>query len=222
MKSSIFRISAKLGLYEKQHILMLKQFVAPGDIVIDGGANFGIYTDEFVDAVGETGKVIAIEPLASISNFLENRFRSLGNVFIQKNALSGSSGKIVKIYIPFIHKDLPEPALASLEKLSDDYVSDQVTTITLDELSSKYGKISFIKLDLEGHELEALRGGTTCLLNDRPIVQFEENHMKVSIQNFLEFADKVNYSLQELVNGELHDFNSESISKSYNYYLVPK
>lgn len=222
LKSHIFRILARLGFYEKQQIAMLKRFVALGDTVIDGGANFGVYTDELVDAVGKIGKVIAVEPLASISSFLESRFKSRGNVFIQTNALSGSSGKIVKISIPFIHKDLPEPALASLGELSADHVSQQVTTISIDELARKYGKISFIKLDLEGHELEALRGGTTCLLNDRPIVQFEENHMKASIHNFLEFADQVNYKLQEVVNRELRDLNSENISKSYNYYLVPR
>jgi FkbM family methyltransferase len=222
LKSSIFRILARLGFYEHQQIAMLKRFVDPGDTVIDGGANFGIYTDELIDAVGKRGKVIAVEPLVAISSFLESRFKSRHNVFVQTNALSNSSGNTVKISIPFIHKDLPEPALASLEKLSVDHITNETKTITIDELAKKYGPISFIKLDLEGHELEALRGGTTCLLNDRPIVQFEENNMKVMSQNFLEFADRMNYSLQELVNGDLHDVDTEKVSKNYNFYLVPK
>lgn len=221
LKSGIFRVLAKFGFYEREQIAMLKRFIAPGETVIDGGANFGIYTDNLVNTVGMLGKVIAVEPLAPISRFLESRFQSYENVFIQTNALSKESGNTVKISIPYIYKDLPEPALASLEELASDHLTNEVTTISIDELARKYGKISFIKLDLEGHELEALRGGINCLLNDRPVVQFEENNMRIRSQNFLEFADQVNYSLQELNDGDLCSFDEVNKPKSYNFYLVP-
>lgn len=221
VKSSIFRKLSRLGFYESEQIELLKKFVSAGDSVIDGGANFGVYTDELIAAVGVTGKVIAVEPLTSISNYLATRFHLKKNVFIYTKALSGCTGNTVKIYIPFIHKDLPEPALASLVKPSVGHSTNLVTTTTLDELASVHGKISFIKLDVEGHELEALRGGITCLLNDRPVVQFEVNNMEVTYQDYLHFADQVNYSLFEVVGGGLYRFDPAKISNRYNFYLMP-
>lgn len=221
-KSWVFRKLSRLGFYEREQLKFIKRHVRAGGIAIDGGANFGIYTDVLSEAVGEKGKVIAIEPLTSISSYLDSRFSVQKNVFVYQKALSNSSGNSVKIHIPFIHKDLPEPALASLVKPSIEHSTNLVTTITLDDLAESHGKISFVKLELEGYELEALRGGIACLLRDRPVVQFEVNDMALKHTEYLEFAEQVNYSIMELIGSELCNFDPTKSSNTYNFYLVPK
>jgi hypothetical protein len=53
----------------------LKEFVAPGSRVVDIGANVGFFTLKFADWTGESGSVIAVEPIMKISRHAPQRLK---------------------------------------------------------------------------------------------------------------------------------------------------
>jgi hypothetical protein len=69
-------------------------------------------------------------------------------------------------------------------------------------------------MDLEGHEMMALRGAERILQNNRPVVQFEENNMVGNLENWQVYANSINYRLFKI--------DSKRRKSGTNYYLLPK
>jgi len=68
--------------HEKDILELLISYTMPGEVVLDVGSNFGIFTILLAKKVGQSGKVIAIEPGKEIfSHFLENvKLNNLDNI----------------------------------------------------------------------------------------------------------------------------------------------
>ena len=175
VKSAAMRAAGSVGLYERRNLTALRRFVSPGDLVVDGGANFGVYTARLQELVGPRGSVIAVEPLPFVMDRLTERYGAFPNVELVQKALSDRVDESVEISVPYLVPGLLEPALASLGGTALDSKRFRVSVTTLDSLLDQRRRVSFIKLDLEGHELPALSGGRGALMRDRPIVQFEVN-----------------------------------------------
>ncbi len=73
--------SIALGIYENYEGEISRQFCKPGSIVVDVGANIGLYTVIAASCVGKNGKVIAIEPHPESYRYLQKT--------IEANGLSG-------------------------------------------------------------------------------------------------------------------------------------
>jgi FkbM family methyltransferase len=153
--------------------------VRPGDCVIDGGAYGGMHTIPLARLVRPGGAVVAYEPTAAINDlerWLEDEGLR-GAVVLRQAALSDSTGS-KKFYI---HKE--NPALSSLAMPGN---SDEVERITvaatrLDD-EPILGRVSFIKLDLEGGEFPWLRGARRILAVDAPTVVFENGRAASAAQ----------------------------------------
>lgn len=128
-------------------------------VVFDVGANKGLWTRELLKQVGsQIAEVHAFEP--SRHNF--SAFEGVGDsrVNLVKSALGA------KIGTALLHYDRPGSGLASLSKRGLAYrhihmdSSEEVDVTTLDAYveQRKIGRIDFAKFDIEGHELDALRG----------------------------------------------------------------
>lgn len=142
----------------KKREIFYKKFIKPNDLVFDVGANVGNRILPFIN-IG--ARVIAFEPQKKCRKILNKRFGK--NITVVKN---GVSNKIEKrtFYISNAN------TLSSFSKKWIDSVknnrfnglswspSEEVSMITLDLAISKYGKPSFIKIDVEGFELEVLEG----------------------------------------------------------------
>jgi len=199
-------------MYESDEMSLLKKFVKKGDLVIDGGANLGIYTHRFVNLVGEAGRVIAFEPLHFLCEFLDQHTKS-NRVQIVPKALSDLN-RNMKIWIPYIGSGLLEPALASLQETTIHSEQLIIETIRLDDQVKENEYVNFIKMDLEGHEMAALRGAERILQNNRPVVQFEENNMLGNLKDWQVYASSNNYQLFKIY--------SKRQKSGQNYYLLPK
>ena len=210
IKKKLLTLAVILKFYEPQSISLLKLFVCKGDYVIDGGANLGAYTETLAKLVGVDGNVIAVEPLKLLIPQLLKVNKKYRQVKVVNKALSNEANTLV-IRIPMIGKNLPEPALASLNELKDPKIEQIVETITLDSLSKDIPKISFVKLDLEGFELRALQSASELLRSHRPIIQFEENNMEFEIQNYLLICENYNYVVMSDI----------KTNHQINFYLIP-
>jgi FkbM family methyltransferase len=177
VKGFALETAARLGFYERRNLLALKRIVSKGDTVIDGGANLGLYTSRLLNLVGPQGRVIAVEPLPFLLSYLKIKLASKPNATLINAALTHVLGANISLHVPHIAPGLMEPALASVQVTKEPKSTFVVSATTLDKLAHDLGSLSFIKLDLEGHELKALQGAARCLLVLRPIIQIEENLM---------------------------------------------
>lgn len=140
------------------------QFVGTGDLVFDVGANVGNRTKAFL----RLGcKVVAFEPQASCADTLRALYGRNSSFTLVEEALGSQPGRSVM-------KIGSESALSTLSDEWVEHVSatgrfkahvwtqtQDVVVTTLDQAVSRHGVPRFIKIDVEGFELEVLAGLST-------------------------------------------------------------
>lgn len=130
-------------------------FINKNDLVFDVGANMGLKANRFLEY---TDNVVCFEPQAKCIPSLE----MLG-VKIENIALSDEVGE-AKIYLADAHtitsmsEEFIKSGLEGRFKDNSWNESETVPTNTLDNMILKYGKPKFIKIDVEGYELQVLKG----------------------------------------------------------------
>ena len=159
-------------MYERE-LLFLEKVLSPGDLFIDVGACYGIYSTVASTLVGGTGKVICFEPAREAFSVLRRNVDSNGltNVALFRLALSDKKSKA------FLHHHA-DPSRNSLARDPSETGSyEEVLIDTLDNLvnSRTSEKTRAIKLDVEGAEELVLRGADHLLRQSRPTVIFEVN-----------------------------------------------
>jgi FkbM family methyltransferase len=147
------------------------------DIVIDIGANTGYYSLRLSSLVGENGKVIAIEPDPQTFNSLTKNceLNNISNVDTHNIAISDSNEEII------FHQSIFHSGTSSMfvnEKDKSEMKKLIIKTTTLDELvKEKYKQIAWIKIDVEGAELEVLKGSSTILSKTKNIIIEVHEHI---------------------------------------------
>ncbi len=149
-------IYPSLLLYERQRFY--SQFLQPGDLCFDIGAHIGDYAAAFL----KTGaRVIALEPQAESAAYLIKRHGKNRRFEVVEKAVGESEGQA----------DFFVASNSKISSLAGDWIErcDLPATITdrrivpvttLDRLILQYGLPRFIKIDVEGYELETLKGLT--------------------------------------------------------------
>lgn len=154
----------------------VSDFVTPGSTVIDVGANLGLYADIFAR---KAGKVLAVEPQPLLAKYLRQVVPK--NVEVIEVALSSQDGE-AELRIPrFGPGNLGTlDAYATIEKNNSfgSVPPTAVDTITiplrrLDDIAKGHGVVSFIKIDVEGHEGGVVGGALDVIRNQRPVLLIE-------------------------------------------------
>lgn len=155
---------------ESNQVEVIRSVVAPGDCAIDVGANIGVYTILLSRLVGHSGTVHAFEPVPQTFRILSFNTRVFGlrNVSLHDCAISRADGT-VSMQIPFYTDGEEHFYLASVADRSDPTCRKiQVRAGTLDGCRQSMGRVSFIKCDVEGHELECVQGAQQLIRRDKP------------------------------------------------------
>jgi len=162
------------GLYERQDLRFLRDFLSPGATCIDAGASYGLYTLTMAKAVGPSGKIFAFEPARDIYRYLiENiELNALNNVMTSPAALGSYNGTANLYY----DKALDSASSLKVADVSN-RASRQVNITTLDNFlkAQNVPKVDFIKADIEGAELEFLKGAGDTLKTHHPGILMEIN-----------------------------------------------
>jgi len=138
-------------------IKLLEKYIKPGDIVLDIGANIGYYALILSELVGKKGRVHCFEPDKKNYDHLRKATQKTSNIFINNKA-AGPKTENIKIYtsknLNVDHRTYkPEEYDQELEIEAismDDYVLKNIT--------EEGGRIDFIKMDIQGFEMQAMRG----------------------------------------------------------------
>ncbi len=178
---------------------ILTQELEPGMVAVDLGANLGYVTLKMAEIVGTGGKVYAIEPSTHNYRILQKNIKTNGyggNVFHYQLALSNMCG-IDKFYIS------DSTNLGGMTQTVHTNEAEEVSISTLDEFMKDKEYPNFIKMDIEGHEVEALEGAFNTLRNSPPPVKilmeihtvyYDENHsLEKQLIKILEMGYKTKY-----------------------------
>jgi FkbM family methyltransferase len=157
---------------ERQEIAAVLQGLAPGDVAVDAGAHKGAYTYWMRRAVGERGRVFAFEPQPRLAAYLTsvNAAMRWTNVSVRECALSDAPGSGT-LHVPRLGSS--QGASLSEGAAGQSREAVPVRLATLDAELAGAGRIAFLKVDVEGHELAVFRGGARILAHDAPSVLFE-------------------------------------------------
>lgn len=162
--------------FEVSERLFHKGFLRPGDLYLDAGANIGLFTLIASHRVGRTGKVYAFEPIAStfqclLQNISLNRFT---NISAHQLALSDAIGQ-AEMTISLDGFD-GRNSLA-MPTGGENFSKETVAISTLDYFvadNQLAGKITMIKIDVEGWENHVLEGAkNTLAAADAPLLHIE-------------------------------------------------
>jgi FkbM family methyltransferase len=180
-------IRAYLGNSREPELEILDRFVASGSTVVDIGAHKGVYTYWLRRSVGPFGTVLAYEPQPALYRYLCAGLspRWYRNVVLSDLALSDRAGT-ASLHVPVV-SGAEQIAWASLgQSVDDNGIDFTVRTTRLDdELGER--AVSFIKCDVEGHELSVLSGAPRLLARQRPVwlVEVEHRHAGAAVQEVL-------------------------------------
>lgn len=167
------RLLRRMNLDAEPDLVVAQAFVTPGSIVVDVGANIGVYSRWLSAFVGASGRVIAIEPVAETFATLQriaNRF-AWTNVTLVAAAASDHPG-IVRMQIPEDDRGIRSHYLARVADGAED--AESVRALTIDGLLGSTS-VAFVKIDVEGHELPCLRGGLETIRRCQPALLVEIN-----------------------------------------------
>lgn len=171
VEQSIYRT----GTYEAGTMNVFRHLLRTGDTFVDIGANIGLMSLYAAKLVGNDGKVYAFEPVEEIYELLLANIEL--NDYRQITAINVALGSVAESRKIFSHPEINRGSSSLLEGDHDgDGEAEIVTVDTLDSFTSAHIKtpIRLIKIDVEGWELEVIRGATHVLSrHDAPAICVE-------------------------------------------------
>lgn len=202
--SIIFNRAIEEGIYEQENLKIIKAFIKPNSTVFDVGANIGLMAIPLL-AADKSIKVVSVEASPNTLPYLQKTFSKHSNkknwTIIDK-AVSDKSGTI-----SFNLASKANGAYESIlnTKRTDFTNSVQIDCTTIDLIWNDLKKplISFIKIDIEGADLLALKGASYCIKECKPVILMEWNQVNIKPFNLnntdlLFFAQESNYSIYAL------------------------
>jgi FkbM family methyltransferase len=158
---------------------VIGKFCKWGTTAIDVGANIGQWAVPMARAVGKQGQLFAFEPIPAMYAALNKTFQVNGWAHARAFdvALSNRSGT-AEFFVNLRNDHWDDSGLSSLEHSVEAAAPIKVKTITLDEFAASRSVevISFIKIDVEGHEYAVLEGAKQTLSAHRPVLVIETGH----------------------------------------------
>jgi FkbM family methyltransferase len=156
--------------YDPAKRRFLRASCAPGATVLDIGAHLGLYTVVMARAVGPTGRVVAFEPTPATVDELRRTvaLNDVGDrVEIRSMAVGAVPGRL-----PFHDTGDALSNANSLVRIDRATTSFDVEVTTVDAVAD--GRpIGCVKVDVEGGEVDVLRGATSTMSTSRPAIALE-------------------------------------------------
>ena len=180
-------------------ITFVRQHVIPGSVAVDVGAHKGGYTYWLARGVGAAGHVYAFEPQPALAGKLRQSFDA-GRVTVENAGVSDREGSM-RLHIPTDGRPSPGASLETTGTATATGHSIEVRVVALDrylgELPARGRRVSFLKCDVEGHELNVFRGAEQLLRRDRPVLLFEceqRHHGGRPIAEVFTYLEELGYS----------------------------
>ncbi len=215
--------------YEKLLESHYKKWLRPGDVVVDIGAHSGRHLRHFLTSVADTGRVFGFEPLPDQYASLAKQF-DVHNAKLHNMALSNCSGTA-----EFTYAEGSPQESGLRQRIYNDPDSARPRTIivaveSLDAFADQLEGLSFIKIDIEGAEIDCLQGAQAVLDKYRPLISVEYGMQGYSVYGntkwtLFEFCHAHDYVLYDMFLNRLASrqaWGAAVDSIYWDYFMVPR
>jgi FkbM family methyltransferase len=156
------------GAYEPVDFAMVRALMPSGGTFMDVGANIGWYSLH-VAVRDPAARVLAVEPVPTSFRWLQAAvaLNGVSNVECHQFAVGERTGTTVL----YVDPSIAGAASAAPSEHRETADAVECSVVTLDGFVAEHAAtVDFLKLDIEGGELAALRGASRLLASQRPIV----------------------------------------------------
>ncbi len=168
------------SIYELPMTEALWRLASLGDTVVDGGANLGYATSILAARVGATGKVHSFDPNPNAFAQLKRNIaaweaRGQAGVFFAHQEALGAGPGTASLHVPANSDWNGGRARIESQPIEEPGERVDVKVVSLDDVFANGERVAVVKLDLEGYELDALRGMERLIVEKRiGAIVFEE------------------------------------------------
>jgi FkbM family methyltransferase len=184
------------GTSESEMQQIISEYLKPGMVFFDLGANIGLFTLLAARLVGESGKVFSFEPdQENAGRLRENVARNkFTNVTIVEVGVWSTTGELSFLSGP---PTSPDRAWGRFVKCGDGAGGVRIRCVSLDDFVQNAAHPDAIKCDVEGAEVEALRGSAKLLGSQRPWIVCE-THSTENSQTVRELLKGHGYEIEAI------------------------
>jgi FkbM family methyltransferase len=199
-------------IFEEEIVNLALPYIKHGSVVLDVGANYGQMSLLFSKAVGDNGEVYSFEAQEFVFEILK------------KNIEANHCKNIIPLFGAVYDKPGLELIFPKADFMKFDaygsygidpiaLTGDRVKSLTIDSI--KFEKpISFMKIDIQGSDLFALRGAVNTIKKHKMPIVFEfedqfQDQFNTSFQDYVDFVNEIGYKFKE-------------VKLNINYLIVPK
>jgi len=196
------RVLATSGIWEPHVTAAFRALLSPGDVCVDVGAYIGYYTLLAADLVGPQGYVYALEPAAeAYAELVANlELNGLANVMALRVAGGAAKGEVVF--------DDRTQGQAMRSSVAQDGTAVPVRSVASLVPASEFERLRLVKIDVEGYELEVLRGVEPIFETGAcpaVLVELHTGVLREAVVLLAEFAARYGLTLHVLADGSPND-----------------
>ncbi|NJK47790.1 FkbM family methyltransferase [Candidatus Gracilibacteria bacterium] len=198
-----YNLDTALGTYEMSVQETLSQYLKPGDIFYDIGANVGFFTILAAKLVGSSGKVYAFEPeavnVATLQHNIQiNRFTHVSAIAKAVSRTTGQAELLLAAYSG-------GHTLATVGSRADARDIINIDVVSIDDLlkQKEIDPPTLVKIDVEGAEIDVLYGMTQTIQEYQPIILYEVDDRNKEImlskrEEIASFLREYGYEIENL------------------------
>jgi len=199
-------------------IKLLEKYIRKSDTVLDIGANIGFYATILSRIVGPKGRVHCFEPDINNFNHLKKTVGGHGNIIINNKAV-GPKTETLKIYTS---KNLNVDHRTYKPEEYDREI--EIAAVSIDDYLAQNGNVkpAFIKMDIQGFEMQAIQGMHKTLDSNKDIKLISEfwpyglKKAGSSLTGYFNFLQGKGFNCYLLEKNSLQKLNAEKVQSLEN------
>ena len=212
--------------YEPE-LVLLKDFILPATDSIDVGVYRGVYAYE-MSKYSQNVHAFELNPLI-FTSLNKNIPKLKKNIKLYNFGLSNQNTKTT-LRIPIRNESIQEENYEEFFEMGRATIHDKnkfskfksfnVDVKKLDDIKFE-NKISFLKIDVEGHEIKVIEGAAKTINKDRPtlLIEIEERHSKIKVTDTINYINSLGYTSYYLNENKLINTSNLLNFDTYNNYI---
>ena len=214
--------------YEKE-LNFINKFEDKSKVALDIGVYRGVYSYKLSKFFN---KVYSFEPNPLLFPYLDKNLKKIiKNIELYNLALSDSAGSTL-LKLPLISKSIFKDNIEELYQLgaasihpNNEFAHYKKVNVRMEKLDNMNIKnVGFIKIDVEGHELEVIRGAIETISKNKPIllIEIEMRHSRRPVRETIDFINNLGYECFFTEENNLISVKKlKDNSVENNYFFLP-